>query len=169
MHLKLLRHKTDFPGFTSPFLKPTYSHMPQLSPQYSPPHYGNSLNWHYSTIQHSRPQLFALPRSILTSRRVHPTQPSRKVANNSSFVHEILGLSDTLRLPVATLSTTPSDPQRLSHPSCIHSYTATLHHQRGTVRSRQLMRTHDKPGQHNVEVPTARTCPSPNSPSRVHH
>ena len=34
-----------------------------------------------------------------------------------------------------------------------------------TVRSRQMMRTHDKPGQHNVEGPTARTYPSPNSPS----
>ena len=98
----------------------------QLSLQYSKPHYGNSLNWHYSTIQHSQPQLFALPRSTLTSKRVHPTQPSRKLANHSSFVHEILGLPDTLRLPVATLfpsahdnaqvgppSTTPSDPQRL--------------------------------------------------------
>ena len=90
--LKLLRHKTKFPGFTPPFLKPTYSPMPQLSLQYSTPHYGNSLNWHYSTIQHSRPQLFALPRSTLNSRMVHPTQPSRKVANHhSSFVHEILG------------------------------------------------------------------------------
>ena len=63
-------------------------------------------------------------------------------------------------------STTPSDPQPLSHPSCIHLHTATLHNQRGPVRSRPLMRTHDKPGQHNVEAPTAaRTYPSPNSPS----
>ena len=130
--LKLLRHKTKFSGFTPPFLKPTYSSMPQLSLQYSQPHYGNSLNWHYSTIQHSRPKLFALPRSTLTSRRVHPPQPSRKVANHSSFIHEILGLPETSRLPVATLfpssahdnnaqvgprSTTPSSPNTTSSPT----------------------------------------------------
>ena len=33
------------------------------------------------------------------------------------------------------------------------------------MRSRRLMRTHDKPGHHNVEGPTARTYPSPNFPS----
>ena len=66
------------------------------------------------------------PIPVQKNRRVQPTQPSRKVANHSSFVHEILGLPDTLRLPFATLfpsahdnaqvgprPTTPSDPQRL--------------------------------------------------------